>query len=199
MLRHRLVSGIHMFNPINTNNMKKFFLTLLVAIATVSAGAQTYVGGGVGFWRNADDNHTNFNLKPEVGYNLSDKWAVGIGIGYDYNYKNDVKDHKFSVDPYARWSFVKFGPVGLFLDMGFGIGTHKTKVGDADASDADVTWQIGVAPGVKVSLCKNLDFIAHCGFFGYRDNDSEIMSYGEKGFGLKFSGNDLNFGLRYNF
>lgn len=179
--------------------MKKIFLALVIAVATISASAQTYVGGGVGFWRNSDDNHTNFNLKPEVGYKLSDKWALGVGVAYDYNYDDGVKVHEFSIDPYARWNFVSFGPVSLFLDMGFGIGTHKVKVGDNDSSDADVTWQMGVAPGVKVTLSKNIDFVAHCGFFGYRDNDNPAMSYGEKGFGLKLSGNDLRFGINYNF
>lgn len=50
---------------------------MLVAIA---ASAQVYVGGQVGLWRNTDDNHSKFSIAPEVGYNLSDKWAVGIGI-----------------------------------------------------------------------------------------------------------------------
>lgn len=63
----------------------------------------------------------------------------------------------FSVDPYARWSYAKFGPVRLFLDMGFGVAASKYKgevAGHEVDSDALVAWRIGVAPGIAVSLCK---------------------------------------------
>lgn len=195
--------------------MKKVFLTVALAAASLAASAQVYVGGEVGFWRNADANHTNFNIKPEIGYNLSDKWDLGIGIGFNHDYYgigeyNDEtiakkKVNSFEVDPYARWSFVKFGPVKLFLDMGFGINTYKVKgevLGhgwDSRDSDAQVGWRVGVQPGVKVSLAKNVDFVAHMGFLGYQEADDNLCSYGEDGFGFKFSGNNLNFGILYNF
>ena len=178
--------------------MKKLFLTLAVAAASLTASAQVYVGGEVGLWRNKDANHTNFTIKPYLGYKLSDKWDLGIGIGYEHDYENHVKKNSFEVDPYARWSYVKFGPVSLFLDMGFGVATYKTKIGD-HSSDAQVGWRVGVQPGVKVALCKNLDFIAHAGFLGYREADDKHCSYGEDGFGFNFSGNNLNFGVVYNF
>lgn len=189
--------------------MKKVFLTVALAAASLAASAQVYVGGEVGFWRNTDGNHTNFNIKPEIGYNLSDKWDLGIGIGFNHDYYgmgeyngqtlSKTKANSFEVDPYARWSFVKFGPVKLFLDMGFGINTYKVKgeiMGHDYDSDAQVGWRVGVQPGVKVSLAKNVDFIAHMGFLGYQDADD---NYGEDGFGFKFSGNNLNFGILYNF
>lgn len=192
--------------------MKKVFLTVALAAASLAASAQVYVGGEVGFWRNADDNHTNFNIKPEIGYNLSDKWDLGIGIGFNHDYygtgKYDgetiakIKVNSFEVDPYARWSFVKFGPVKLFLDMGFGINTYKVKgeiMGHDYDSDAQVGWRVGVQPGVKVSLAKNVDFIAHMGFLGYQESDDSYCAYGEDGFGFNFSGNNLNFGILYNF
>lgn len=198
--------------------MKKFFLMLLVAAFSLTAGAQVYLGGEVGLWRNSDDNHTAFKLKPEIGYNLSDKWALGIGIGYNHDYvgtgdvelpgfdaSGSVKVNGFSVTPYARYSFAKFGPVSLFLDGGFGINTYKVKVtgevGDHSASktsDAQTGWQIGIQPGVKVNLAKNIDFIARVGFLGYRDADDQYCQFGENGFGFDLS-NNLSFGLFYNF
>lgn len=113
-----------------------------------------------------------------------------------------AKVNTFSVDPYARWSYAKFGPVRLFLDMGFGVAASKYKgevAGHEVDSDALVAWRIGVAPGIAVSLCKNLDFIAHCGFLGYRESDGVNSAYGETGFGFELSGNDLSFGVVYNF
>ncbi len=181
--------------------MKKFFLMIAVALISLTASAQVYVGGSVGAWRNADDNHTQFTLKPEVGYKLSDTWDLGIGIGYAHNYSKGWKKNSIQVDPYVRWSFVKFGPVGLFLDMTAGVSSFKTKYRDNDASDATTAWRIGVEPGVKVALTQKLDFVAHCGFLGYADADKGYSDspYGEKGFGFRLNGNNLMFGLLYNF
>lgn len=193
--------------------MKKLFLTLAVAFASLAANAQLYVGGEVGAWRNSDDNKTDFNLKPEIGYQLNDKWDLGIGIGFSHKYRGkedgeaSVKTNSFYVDPYARWSFVKFGPVRMFLDITAGVGTSKRKhtvtmLGEEKtiSDDADVAWRVGVQPGVAVGLCKNLDFIAHVGFIGYTDADKESISpYGKKGFGFDLSSNNLNFGFVYKF
>lgn len=199
--------------------MKKLFLTLAVAFASLAANAQLYVGGEVGAWRNSDDNHTTFNLKPEIGYQLSDKWDLGIGIGFNHDYKGTSeapdgttllkhKVNSFDVNPYARWSFVKFGPVRMFLDITAGVNTYKvketvynpvTKKSTTETGDAQVGWRIGVEPGIAVGLCKNLDFIAHVGFLGYRDADDDKCSYGETGFGFDLSSNNLNFGFVYKF
>ena len=193
--------------------MKKLFLTLAVAFASLAANAQLYVGGEVGAWRNSDANHTTFDLKPEIGYQLSDKWDLGVGISFSHDYKgsddgdSNVKTNSFYVDPYARWSFVKFGPVRMFLDITAGVGTskkkYKTEVLGKEktvSDDAEVAWRIGVEPGVAVGLCKNLDFIAHVGFLGYTDADNQARSpYGEKGFGFKLSSNNLKIGFVYKF
>ena len=66
--------------------MKKLFLSLLVGAASLTASAQVYVGGEVGLWRNNDANHTSFSLKPQVGYELSNKWAIGGSIGFTHDY-----------------------------------------------------------------------------------------------------------------
>lgn len=198
--------------------MKKLFLTVVLAAASLTASAQAYIGGELGFWRNSDANHTSFNIRPEVGYTLSDKWALGIGVGYNHNYKGlgevngqtiaGIKTNSIAVDPYARWTFAKFGPVSFMLDMGFGVNTYKVK-GDYNSpltgksetykGDAQVGWRIGVQPGVKVNLAKNIDFVAHLGFLGYQDADDDYCAYGENGFGFNLSSNNLTFGVVYNF
>ena len=194
--------------------MKKLFLSLIVAVCSLAASAQVYVGGQVGLWRNTDDNHTSFNLAPELGYKLSDQWDLGLSIGFAHEYYKGVKLNGFEVDPYVRYTVAKAGPVSFFLDGGFGFATAKAKRGDVE-SDSFNQWQIGIKPGVKVSLSKKVDFIASMGFLGYRDNDDVKVTgigdlddfvedaipsvYGEKGFGFDFKTSDLNFGLIYNF
>lgn len=194
--------------------MKKLFLSLIVAVCSLAASAQAYVGGQVGLWRNTDANHTSFNLAPELGYKLSDQWELGLSIGFAHNYYDGTKVNGFEVDPYVRYTVAKAGPVSFFLDGGFGFATAKAKRGDWK-SDSFNQWQIGIKPGVKVSLSKKVDFIASMGFLGYRDNDDVKVTgidaiddifedaspsvYGEKGFGFDFSTSNLKFGLIYNF
>jgi len=186
--------------------MKKFFLTLVVAMTSLAANAQWYVGGEVGAWRNSDDNYTQFTLRPEFGYNLSDKWAVGAVISFTHTYNNpsnlkddaaDVcKDNAVSVEVFGRWTYAKFGPVSLFLDMGAGVGVSKNKAAD----DSYVAYNVGVKPGVKVGLTPHLDFVAHAGFLGYQGCDDVISSGGtDRGFGFDVNSTNLNFGLYYNF
>lgn len=194
--------------------MKKLFLSLIVAVCSLAASAQAYVGGQVGLWRNTDANHTSFNLAPELGYKLSNQWDLGLSIGFAHDYNKGLKLNGFEVDPYVRYTVAKAGPVSFFLDGGFGFATAKAKKGDRK-SDSYNMWQIGIKPGVKVSLSKKVDFIASMGFLGYRDNDDVKVTgigdlddfvedaipsvYGEKGFGFDFKTSNLKFGLIYNF
>ncbi len=175
----------------------------LVAVMSLTASAQVYVGGSVGLWRDYNANETSFNLIPEAGYNLSDKWAIGLKLGYVHEYDQGVKANGFGVKPYARWSYAKLGPVRFFLDMGFGFNTYKTKVDVGNAtvkSDPFNAWEIGVSPGLAVSLTEKLDFVAHVGFLGFRDSDDgSRAAFGSDGFGFNVDGNNLTFGLYYNF
>lgn len=191
--------------------MKKIFLSLVALLATVAASAQVYVGGEVGLWRNTDDNHTSFTIAPQVGYNINDKWALGLEFLYNHEYKDGLKGDGAGVAPYARYTVAKAGPVSFLLDGGVGFMTYKAKYEGKYSdyeSDSYNAWQIGISPAVKVSLTKKVDFIASLGFLGYRDNDDIIdtdgdkvsaPAFGEKGFGFSFSSNDLKFGVVYNF
>lgn len=175
--------------------MKKLFLTMMVAALSVAASAQVYVGGEVGLWRDYDKNHTSFTILPEVGYRLSDRWSIGTVVGFSHDYMDGVKVNGAVVSPYARYSYAKFGPVNLFLDGGFGFNTYKYK--DSDGSRS--AWQVGITPGIAVDVAKNLSFVAHVGFLGWRDADDDRSAFGSNGFGFQLSGNDLRFGMLYRF
>lgn len=172
--------------------MKKFFLTLALVVAATAANAQVWIGGELGAWRDYDANTTQLNVRPEVGYNLSDKWSLGLALGYKYNYDKGVKSNTVEVNPYARFTYAKFGPVSLFLDGGFAFGVEKFK-GGGDGNN----WEVGIKPGLAVSLNEKLGFVTHVGFLGWRDH--EYGNARDNGFGLKLSGYDLMFGVYYNF
>lgn len=177
--------------------MKKFFLTMVVAVVALTANAQVYLGGELGFWRDWQKgaNTTLVTVAPEVGYVLDDNWAIGSTFAYDYAYKAGAKTNAFEVAPYARYTFLKLDNVNLFVDGGFGFATYKTK-----GFDAQNAWSVGLKPGVAVNLTEKLGFVAHLGFLGYRDSDDAASEaiFGKNGLGFNFS-NSLTFGLYWNF
>lgn len=175
--------------------MKKFFLTMVLAVSALAMNAQGFVGGELGFWRNWDANTTAFRLSPEAGYTLSDKWTLGLALSYDHTYVNGLKSNGFGVNPYARYTFAKFGPVSLFADGGFAFSTWKNK-GFGDALNA---WEVGVKPGAAISLTEKIAFVTHVGFLGYRDADNGLKDIVDSGFGFNLSGYDLTFGIYYCF
>lgn len=172
----------------------------MVAMLTMVANAQDlFIGGAVNFWDNSDAKHTTIGITPEIGYNLSDAWALGIQIGYSYEKVDEIKINSMAVAPYARYSYLTAGPVKLFLDGGFEFETAKVKGGDSYN-----TWNIGIKPGVSIALNQKFSLVAHIGFLGYQDVDDELASaYAllgkEKGWGLKMNGYNMSFGFYYNF
>lgn len=175
-------------------------MTMVAAFAAMSMNAQLYVGGSFAFeaWSSqkkaGDKSETVFKLMPEIGYNLTDEWAIGTVIGYQsdkFNGVNGISESAFTIAPYARYTFTKLGKVNLFVDGG---------VGFTSASKADWTeLQIGFLPGLAVNLTDNLSFVSHIGFIGYDlvnpDGDDNNISK----FGLSLDGTDISFGLYYTF
>ena len=180
--------------------MKKLFSLIAVAFVAMSVNAQVYVGGSLGInaWssqKNAGDrSETTFTILPEVGYNLNDEWAVGTVIGYvsdKWTGVNGISESAFTFNPYARYTYLKAGKVSLFVDGGVDFTT---------ASKAD--WNelaIGLEPGVAVSLSDNISFVSHLGFIGYDVLNPDGDDNNTSKFGLDLNGNNLTFGLYFNF
>lgn len=61
------------------------------------------MGGTVGLWRNDDANTTSFKLAPEIGYNLSEQWALGVELQFNHEYKEHISTNTFAIAPYARF------------------------------------------------------------------------------------------------
>lgn len=181
--------------------MKKIVLTLMVALMAMSASAQIYVGGSLGFTSGKgniadfdnDTKTTTFKILPEIGYELSESWSIGTVIGYEYKKVDDLKVNTFAVAPYARYSFFKSDLVRLFVDGGFGFSTAKAK----DVDDALNSWNIGLKPGLAVKLSDNFCLVAKYGFFGYES--SKMGDAKTHNFGLNLDSEELSFGFHYIF
>ena len=165
--------------------MRKLFLLVVIVMAAITASAQEgiYLGGGISLWRNNDVDKTSFSITPDVGYNLSEKWAVGVELAYAHNgYDGDkLNSNAFALAPYVR----------LFLDMGFGFSTYKEK--HAESVNG---FEIGVKPGLAVKLNDNFSFITKVGFAGYRD---DYYRGEENGFGVGLDGENISIGIEYEF
>lgn len=178
--------------------MKKLMLVAVMAIASLTAVAQDwYAGGSVGFWRNASDNQTAFRILPEVGYNISDKVAVGAQFGYDYSYENAVNVNLFVIDPYLRYSLFKNDNVNIFVDGGVDLGFGWAKTKGQSSTDTAVTYGIGFKPGIAYNISERLSLVAHVGFLGFQGGNDASQAPDQGG--LMLDGNDLEFGVYYNF
>lgn len=180
--------------------MKKILMTLAAVAVAATMNAQVYVGGGIGFQTSSNDGNTSTTIKliPEVGYTLDENWAVGIALGYAQNNVKvggeKVKVKVFQVSPYARWTFVKFDRVNLFVDGGVSY-QHE----DADGTKTN-DFGVGLKPGVAVNLTDKLSFVTHVGFLGYTYSKLDVSgAKATNSFGFDLDGNNLTFGLYYNF
>lgn len=205
--------------------MKKVMLMVAFMVATVAASAQVYIGGGLGVnsykpihQDGVDvDATTTFSIIPEIGYNLDDKWTVGIGIGYEhasnislttFNDETFDKMNGFTIQPYARYHFVKWNNVSLFIQGGLGYTYGKATIDgdeDLDTEDFDATvstFYIAFKPGVKVDLSDKLSFVASVGNLGWETTslggDIEDMKASST-FDFNVDLSQVNFAMYYNF
>lgn len=172
--------------------MKKIFLMAFMAICAVSANAQLWVGGNLGY-----DYDSNFggekvhalSISPEVGYNLSDKWAIACDLDYVFGkVVDDFKIHTFTVNPYVRYTFAKSGIASFFVDGGIEGGFQKVE--DLDATGI---FGIGVQPGLALQVSKKVCLVTKLGYLGYRHTEDRDQ------FGFGVNNETISFGAYYAF
>jgi hypothetical protein len=174
--------------------MKKVFLTAVFTMAMIlSANAQDYkwfLGGELGFWSSkiGSVKTTAFNVAPEVGYNVSDNFAVATALRYGSIKTGNRKSDGFVLNPYLRYTFLKAGIVSAFIDGGITVG-----LSDFDGFEA------GIKPGIAIALTDRLNAVAHFGFVGYNDGEGIGAYSAGKGFGIDLSGYQTQFGFYYSF
>lgn len=177
--------------------MKKIVAAVVVAFCTLTANAQMWVGGSFGFNTinpTGDDNSTTIlSIAPQIGYKLSPKWEIGLALEESAIFTSDETVNAFYLAPFARLDYFKAGIVTLFVDGGVLVGTQNY-----DSSylktDSHTTFGIGIRPGLKVELSKNLSFETKTGYLGVK---TVTDSYTQ--FGLGVNGEELSLGLVYEF
>ena len=188
--------------------MKKIILTALVAVASLSANAQVWLGGSLGFnydkqsvKHGGSSSNTTFSIAPEIGYSLNDKWDLALALNESLiSVKDGDTMNSFTINPYARYTYYTTGKVGFFVDLGFSVGTTNLAY-DAGvlfkSDDNTTTWGIGFRPGVKYAASDKVTFVASLGGLGFQQ--SKLGDYKDTNVGFNVDGNALKFGVYYAF
>jgi len=177
--------------------MKKIIMMAALAVMSLSAAAgDWYAGGSFGFWRDATDNKTNFNILPEIGYNINSKWSVGATFGYNHTYNDGYSTNLGVINPYARYTYFGNDNVNLFVDGGIDLGIGSTHV-KKHTSDTAFTYGIGFRPGFSYNISSKFSLVAHVGYLGYKGGNDASGAHDQGGLGFDLK--DISFGFYYNF
>ena len=201
--------------------MKKILMTLAAVAVATTMNAQIWAGGELGFTTSHKNSSNwtskNLTISPEVGYNLSDNFAVAIALGYSYasNLKDEDLNMEFdhtntySIKPYVRYTFVKAGNFSAFLDGGLNYQTQHAKGYKKNMN----TIGVFVTPGIAYNVSEKVTLVAHLGdglYYNHKWNDSYIPELGSNEkyavqtsnnwnkFGFQLL-NGISFGAYYNF
>ena len=207
LLSFCIILPIQIQNVVLTNcriKMKKTLMTLAILFVAVCANAQVFVGGTAGVASTGGEgvsDETTFKILPEIGYNINSNWAVGAVLGYEkgsFSMLNpnspatgDVK--AFEIAPYARYTFLHTKVVNLFVDGGIGFASGTSAHKDFTA------FHIGLQPGLTVNLNSHISLVSKVGFLGYEAVNPEGDHNNTHAFGLGLNGNNIQFGVYYNF
>lgn len=210
--------------------MKKLLLSLIaVSALAFTTQAQTekgnfMLGGNVGFNTSKNDGapktDINFNVVPSIGYFITNNFAVGTGVGYQFDKSyntttvngvttgNSTKVSAFVVSPFARYykgineQFKFFGQ--LSVPMSFG----NTKAGDANGDNfvkvsKDNNVGVALSPGFAFFPSKKFGIEFSVKGISYNDqtnkdaNDNKIG--GNKDFNIGANFFNPNIGVQFFF
>lgn len=173
--------------------MKKIFAVALVAMMALTANAQVFVGGAVGYnSTKASKNAKSVNsfvFTPEVGYNINEDWTVGVTLDYQSTEANDQTLSGIGAGIYGRYNYLKSGMVTLFVEAGVDFLSHNHSRG--------TEYSVALRPGLSVALSEKLSLVAKTGLLGYSKESDKLG--GGSNFGIGVDNTDLSFGLYYNF
>ena len=85
--------------------MKKILLMAAFAVATLTANAQVWIGGGLGFNYEKPkdvDAATIINIAPQVGYVLDEKFGLGLELQLQLFNKQAGDKTNIQVAPFVR-------------------------------------------------------------------------------------------------
>lgn len=200
--------------------MKKLQLLVIALFAMTIAFAQPeksdiFLGGSLNFNMGSSKSEVggttsdgpktlNIGIAPKAGYFISDKFLVGLNLGFNMT---NVTDESTGVEVktntlgygggvFARYYIVPAERFAFFFEGGVNATLGNSTVETAGVSvDGPNTFALnaGISPGISVYVSKRIALEAMYGFIGYKMNNSKI----EAG-GIESTSNQGNFGLNLN-
>ncbi|MBQ4380637.1 MAG: outer membrane beta-barrel protein [Bacteroidaceae bacterium] len=182
--------------------MKKVILAALVAVASLSANAQVWIGGDLGFdFTKADKNSKTVSsilVAPEVGYMFNEKWGIYADINFASISKQgpaaDQTLNSFGFEVAGRYVFAKSGIASFFVDGGVGMDFYNKSRGSK--------FYVGFKPGVKFAASEKIELVAQIGNLGVAFGNEKAQDAGtanKSEFGLGVHNEALSLGIAYNF
>lgn len=167
-------------------DMKKTTVLLLLTFFSLTANAQIWLGGEIGVSTNKTtlgsdqmNSSSSIEIAPEVGYTLSDRWAVALRLGYTHLNNHEVQliditvtgnCNQLSIEPFVRYTVLRANIVSFFVDGGLHYSALYKSGYDAPLN----TIGASIRPGVSVALGKTVSLVGHLGSIGY---DHSWMKY----------------------
>ena len=173
--------------------MKKILLSMLTIAFAVTANAQLWIGGGIGFnsgsTKNIADTETTSNkdsltlsISPKIGYRIN-KLDVGLKFTYattrlypdkEKSDNNWNQTTSYGASAFARYAFISVGDFSLraVADISVGVSAPKTSKGDKDKepkiTDGDKTTAVAfnLYPMMSYSFSDHFELEAELNFLG---------------------------------
>lgn len=200
--------------------MKKLLLSVVAVAGLVyGANAQTekgkvILGGNVGFnstkVEGAAKSDVSFSVVPSVGYFVDNNFAIGTGVGYNYNKQvsENTLNQAFVVAPFGRYyvglsdQFKFFGQ--LSVPMAFGNNKIVNDNGDTGAKVSSTTSiGVNIAPGFAFFPTKRIGIEVSVNGLGYNNlNVKNEITGGEvssNSFGLEANTFAPKLGVQFHF
>ena len=207
--------------------MKKIMMTLAAVAVAATMNAQVWVGGELGFGANkttvkangvsADTKVNNFTIAPELGYNLSENWAVAVKLGFAHNEAdaetlnllqdfnnfgiNSITTNSFSIKPYVRYTFLKAGNFSAFVDGGIGYASVHVNQLSSIINNVN-NFSVSINPGISYGISEKVGLVAHLGDLSYNTQWCKAKEADVKVTRSNFNlglWNSISFGAYYNF
>lgn len=135
--------------------MKRLFIIIALIGASLCASAQKawFIGGTgqIGY-----TGQFEFALEPQFGYEFTDRWAIGTGLGMLVVAESGYGVVMGSVEPFAR--FTAWHNDLVYIDL-------KATTGFA-FTDELVLAQLGIRPSLRFRINDHWDISADLGLFG---------------------------------
>jgi outer membrane protein W len=97
------------------------------------------------------------NLNPNIGYFLTDDFALGIGLDYTYSHQRDADNNRrtdsdFLFGPFVRYYLPVQERMAFFgvLDFGFGNSSNENLLLTGNESVSSNIFAVGVGPGFTI-------------------------------------------------